>query len=60
MNTPWSLGNMVGPQRPPYMSHPKVTPQQRDDIRRRRADGEKARDLALEYGVSVGTIYAYS
>jgi DNA invertase Pin-like site-specific DNA recombinase len=42
------------------MSHPKVTPQQRDDIRRRRADGEKARDLALEYGVSVGTIYAYS
>lgn len=35
----------------------KITPAQRDEIQRRLADGETARDLAAEYGVSIRTIY---
>jgi DNA invertase Pin-like site-specific DNA recombinase len=46
-----------GKQWPPaYYERTKLTPQQRDEIRRRVADGEARRDLAIEYGVSVRTI----
>ena len=30
----------------------KLTPQQRHEIRQRRSDGQRAIDLALEYGVT--------
>lgn len=36
---------------------PKLTPKQRDDIIRRKAEGERPIDLAREYGVSTNTIY---
>lgn len=39
-------------------SRPKLTPQQRDDIRARLADDASVQALALEFGVSVRTIYA--
>lgn len=48
------------PNPPPYYQRSKLTPQQRDAIRRRLADGETARDLAAEYGVSTRTIRAHS
>jgi transposase len=38
---------------------PKLTPAQRDEIRQRLADCEKARDLAREYGVSLSLIYQH-
>lgn len=41
---------------PPHFNQPKLTPRQRDDIRRRVADGESVMDLATEYGVSTRTI----
>lgn len=41
---------------PPHYSRPKLTAAQRDDIRRRIAEGEAVRDLAVEFGVSVRTI----
>ncbi|AEW94635.1 MULTISPECIES: helix-turn-helix domain-containing protein [Streptomycetaceae] len=37
--------------------HRRITPAQRDEIRRRLAAGETARALAAEYGVSRSTIY---
>jgi DNA-binding NarL/FixJ family response regulator len=37
----------------------KLTAKQRDEIRRRLADGEDPADLALEYNVSAGTIRHY-
>ncbi|MFJ5967928.1 helix-turn-helix domain-containing protein [Streptomyces sp. NPDC093060] len=45
-----------GASRPPYFQRPKLTPQQREEIRRRLEDGERAVDLAAEYGVSRGAI----
>jgi len=37
----------------------KLTPQQREEIRDRLADGESAMDLALEYKVSASTVRNY-
>lgn len=34
----------------------KLTASQRDEISRRKAEGEKTKDLAAEYGVSTSTI----
>jgi len=34
----------------------KMTPQQRDEARQRKDEGEPCRDLAQEYGVSAATI----
>ncbi|MEV5957251.1 helix-turn-helix domain-containing protein [Streptomyces sp. NPDC051987] len=48
------------PEPPPYYKRPKLTPAQRDQIRRRLVDGELARDLAVEFGVTVGTIRNHS
>ena len=50
----WSTGHRAWS--PAQHSRPKLTPQQRDDIRRRVADGESVGDLAVEYGVSTRTI----
>ena len=48
-------GRSVPP--PPARYQPsKLTPAQRDLIRRRVADGETVRDLAVEFGVSSRTI----
>jgi hypothetical protein len=44
---------------PAHLKPPKLTPQQRDEIRQRLANGEKAVDLAAEYGVSRGAIGHY-
>lgn len=42
---------------PPACYEPtKLTPSQRDEIRRRVADGETAKDLAAEFRVSTRTI----
>ncbi|MFF6829596.1 helix-turn-helix domain-containing protein [Streptomyces longwoodensis] len=50
-----------GRQKPSaFYQRPKLTPQQRDEIRRRAANGESARDLAAEFGVSTRTIRANS
>jgi DNA invertase Pin-like site-specific DNA recombinase len=38
----------------------KLSPQQIDDIRRRRGEGESARTLALEYGVTTSLIRRYA
>ncbi|WP_225840272.1 helix-turn-helix domain-containing protein [Streptomyces sp. NK08204] len=47
--------------RPPLKHQPsKLTPQQHEEIRRRRAEGETLRALAAEYGVSPATIHRYS
>lgn len=43
-------------QRLAHFQRPKLTPAQRDEIRQRLADGERAVDLAAEYGVSRGAI----
>lgn len=48
---PW-----VGGSLPHQHQRPKLTPQQRDEIARRRGAGERAYDLAAEYGVSRRTI----
>lgn len=42
--------------RPFNENPPRLTPQQREEIRQRLADGERAVDLAAEYGVSRGAI----
>ncbi|MEV6180150.1 Hin recombinase [Streptomyces sp. NPDC052015] len=42
--------------RPLHLSRPKLTPAQRAEIRQRLTDGERAVDLAAEYGVSRGCI----
>lgn len=42
--------------RPAGWSRPVLTTAQRQEIRRRLTDGEKAVDLAAEYGVSRGAI----
>jgi len=34
----------------------KITVEQKEDIKRRRYDGEDPRDLALEFGISAGYI----
>ena len=49
------------PNRRPVLSRnkPLLTPAQREAIRRRLADGEKAIALAAEYGVSRSTIDRY-
>ncbi|MFE2967515.1 Hin recombinase [Streptomyces sp. NPDC059340] len=44
------------PQPPPFHKPPKLTPAQRDEIRRRIADGDAVLGLAAEFGVSVRTI----
>lgn len=44
------------PCRPPHHQQPKLTPEQRDEIRQRVADGEAVLSLAAEFGVSVRTI----
>lgn len=44
------------PQPPPFHQPPKLTPAQRDEIRRRVADGDTVLDLAAEFGVSVRTV----
>jgi transposase len=38
---------------------PKLTTEQREEVRRRRAEGETLRALAAEYGVSRSTIQRY-
>lgn len=45
---------------PVWHTTPKLTPAQRDEIRKRRANGEKAMGLAAEYRVSVRIIYELS
>ncbi|MGW5123232.1 helix-turn-helix domain-containing protein [Streptomyces sp. NPDC004069] len=45
--------------RPHHYRPPKLSPQQRDAITRRLADGETVAALALEYGVSRRTIDHY-
>ncbi|MFE1192882.1 Hin recombinase [Streptomyces olivaceoviridis] len=42
--------------KPLHYQRPKLTPQQRDEVRRRLDAGERAVDLAVEYGVSRGAI----
>lgn len=54
-------GREPGPSRrlpppPAYYTASKLTPAQRDEIRRRVADGEPVTGLAAEFGVSVRTI----
>ena len=46
--------------RPAHWTRPKLTAQQRDDIRQRVTDGESPAVLAAEYGVSVATIRNHS
>ena len=41
---------------PRHFKQPKLTPAQREEIKQRLADGERAVDLAAEYGVSRGAI----
>ena len=43
-------------QRPSGWQRPKLTPEQRDEIQCRRADGESAAVLAVEFGVTTRTI----
>ena len=38
---------------------PKLTGDQADELRRRKADGERVADLAREFGVSRQTVYSY-
>lgn len=47
-NTTW--GNL--PSAPRSHSRSKLTPAQRDEIRRRKDDGESVMALALEFGMS--------
>ena len=42
--------------RPTYFKKPRLTPAQREEIRRRLEAGERAVDLAAEYRVSRGAI----
>lgn len=46
--------------RPSGWVKPRLTPQQREDIRQRVADGEALQALALEYGVTAATIRHYA
>lgn len=46
-------------RRPLHYRRPRLTSTQRDEIRRRLADGERAIDLAAEYGVSRGAINSH-
>jgi DNA invertase Pin-like site-specific DNA recombinase len=45
---------------PPGHVRPKLTAQQREEIRLRRTDGATLRELAAEFGVSPATIHRYS
>jgi hypothetical protein len=49
------LGHRL-PAAPPHYLRPKLTPVQRDEIRRRVAEGETVAVLAAEFGVSTRTI----
>lgn len=49
----WNNGRLPAPS---GHQPSKLTPVQRDEIRRRLADGESVADLALEFGVSRQTI----
>lgn len=51
----WNQGGPMPRQYKPS----KLTPAQRDEIRRRLAEDETPQALAAEYGVSVHTIYRY-
>lgn len=42
-----------------FYQRPKLTPQQRDEIRQRLTNGETVRALAAEYAVSTDTIRRY-
>ncbi|MGW4222948.1 hypothetical protein ACWEG1_05775 [Streptomyces bauhiniae] len=44
------------PRRHSPWARPKLTTEQRADIARRLADGERPQDLALEYGVTASLI----
>jgi hypothetical protein len=44
---------------PRYYQPPKLTPAQRDEIRRRLGEGERPIDLAKEFGVSPRAISDY-
>lgn len=44
------------PATPPHFQPAKLTPSQRDEIRRRVGEGEGVRALAAEFGVSTRTI----
>lgn len=44
---------------PSHHKRRKITPQQADEIRERYADGETAKQLAAEFGVSFHTISQY-
>jgi DNA-binding NarL/FixJ family response regulator len=46
--------------RPTGWAKPRLTPQQRQDIRQRVTDGEDLQALALEYGVTTSTIRHYA
>jgi hypothetical protein len=49
-----NFANGMGTDRPFHVR--KLTAEQRTEIGYRRMEGESSRDLALEYGVSRGTI----
>lgn len=53
--------DLFSPQRPTPYHHKrsKLTPQQRDEIKVRAAEGVTSKQMALDYGVSVGTINLY-
>lgn len=51
-------GHGFNPLLPSWHKKPKLTGQQRDEIRRRYAEGETAPALAAEFGVATSTIYA--
>ncbi|MFJ4624282.1 helix-turn-helix domain-containing protein [Streptomyces sp. NPDC088812] len=53
----WNNGRQPAPA---YYERTKLTPQQRDEIRRRIADGETVTALAVEFGVSTRTIRSNS
>lgn len=53
----WS--NSGSKARPPLWTRASLTAAQRQEIRQRLADGERAVDLAAEYGVSRGCINNY-
>jgi hypothetical protein len=52
--------NSRGADRPRGWFPPRLTPQQRDQIRQRLLDGEDPHALALEYKVTARTIRSYA
>lgn len=59
MSEPEIGGHGFNPILPPWYKKPKLTAEQRDEIRKRYTDGETAPALALEFGVSARYIYAF-